>query len=73
MFDELIRRSELLSSTFHHARVDFFIVNDKIYFGEITFTNGAGFDQIKPIDFDRKMGSWLELPLDHESVIKSTR
>ena len=73
VFDELIRRSELLSSTFHHARVDFFIVNDKIYFGEITFTNGAGFDQIKPIDFDRKMGSWLELPLDHESVIKSTR
>ena len=63
VFDELIEKAELLSSTFHHARVDFFIVNQKIYFGEITFTNGAGFDRITPYDFDIKMGNWLKLPI----------
>lgn len=62
VFDELIRRAELLSNQFNHARVDFFIVDDRIIFGEITFTNGAGFDRIKPFSFDEKMGGWLELP-----------
>ena len=61
VLDELVKRAEMLSSTFHHARVDFFIVNNKIYFGEITFTNGAGFDRITPYEFDLKMGSWLKL------------
>mgnify|MGYP004565796311 CR=1 FL=1 len=63
VFDELIEKAELLSSTFHHARVDFFIVNKKIYFGELTFTNGAGFDRITPYEFDEKMGNWLKLPI----------
>ncbi len=66
VFDELIATAERLSSEFHHARVDFFIVNNRIYFGEITFTNGAGFDHITPYSFDLEMGSWLEL----ESVKK---
>lgn len=60
-FDELIEKAELLSSTFNHARVDFFIVNNRICFGEITFTNGAGFDHIDPYEFDLNMGNWLEL------------
>lgn len=62
VFDELIKYAEILSSEFHHARVDFFIVNNKIYFGEITFTNGAGFDHIEPRSFDEEMGDWLRLP-----------
>lgn len=61
LLDQLIEKAEMISSAFHHARVDFFIANNKIYFGEITFTNGAGFDKIKPFDFDLKMGNWLKL------------
>lgn len=61
IFDELIEKAELLASNFHHARVDFFIVNDQLYFGEITFTNGAGFDRIKPYSFDKQMGEWLKI------------
>ena len=59
--DSLIRYAEILSKDFYHARVDFYIVNGKIIFGELTFTNGAGFDTIKPYDFDLKMGEWLNL------------
>ena len=62
--DQLIRYAELLSSDFLHARVDFYIVKGKIIFGELTFTNGAGFDHITPYEFDLKMGSWLELPVN---------
>lgn len=59
---ELIKYAEILSKDFLHARVDFYIVKGKIIFGEITFTNGAGFDRITPYEFDKEMGSWLKLP-----------
>jgi hypothetical protein len=58
----LLEYSRKLSSNFIHSRVDFYIVNKKIYFGEITFTNGAGFSKIVPHSFDQKMGSWMSLP-----------
>ena len=69
----MIQYAEILSSDFYHARVDFFIVNDQVYFGEITFTNGAGFDRIEPHCFDEKMGSWLKLPLKPEHQSKTRK
>jgi len=33
----------------------------KIFFGEITFTNDAGFSKILPYSFNEKMGSWIRL------------
>lgn len=61
---ELLQYAEKLSAPFLHARVDFFIVKDKIYFGEITFTNGAGFDPITPFEFDKEMGNMLKLSVE---------
>ena len=60
-FDELMRYAGLLSEPFHHARVDFYIVGERIYFGEITFTNGAGFDRFSSYEFDLMMGDWLKI------------
>ena len=60
--NEMLIFAESLSKEFLHARVDFYIVEDKIIFGEITFTNGAGFDRIKPFEFEVKMGELIKLP-----------
>ena len=60
--DELIRYAEILSKDFPHVRVDLYSVGGKIYFGEMTFTDGAGFDKIKPYEFDLEMGSHFVLP-----------
>ena len=54
---ELLHYAEILSEGFPHVRVDLYSVHGKIYFGEMTFTNGAGFDKIKPHEFDIEMGS----------------
>lgn len=62
--DEMIDVAERLSSEFYHARVDFYIVDCHPVFGEITFTNGAGFDRFHPSGFDREMGDWLKLPCE---------
>lgn len=59
--DMLLVYAKKLSSPFKHARVDFYIVGDRIIFGEITFTNGAGFDRFSSYEFDLKLGQFLDL------------
>ena len=40
--DMMIEYAKILSSSFKYVRVDFYLVNGKIYFGELTFTPGNG-------------------------------
>ncbi len=61
---QLLKYASILSSPFYHARVDFYIVKGNIIFGEITFTDGAGFDKITPYSFDVTLGGFLTLPVD---------
>ena len=65
--EELITYAKLLSQGFPHVRVDLYIVKDKVYFGEMTFTNGAGFDKIKPKEFDEKLGELFKLGEYHDA------
>ena len=60
----MLMYAKKLSKPFIHVRVDFYIVNHKVYFGELTFTNGAGFDPINPHEFDVQLGSYMTLPID---------
>lgn len=62
VLDQLLFYAEKLSQDFAHVRVDFFIVNNQIYFGEFTFANGAGFSEIIPYSYELTMGEWLQLP-----------
>ena len=59
--DELLRYARLLSEDFIHVRVDLYLVKGKVYFGEMTFTNGAGYSKISPPEFDEELGSLLPL------------
>ena len=61
-WEEMKQIARDLSKDFLHVRVDFYYTHGKIYFGELTFTKGAGFGKIEPHDFDVKMGNWLTLP-----------
>lgn len=60
--EEMIELSKKLSSGFPHARVDFYYIDNKIIFGEITFFHQSGVGKIYPEEFEIQMGSWLELP-----------
>lgn len=59
--DELIKYAKILSEGFPHVRVDLYLVKGKVYFGEMTFTNGAGFDKIQPRDFDVELGKLFKI------------
>ncbi len=60
-FPELIEVTKKLASHFQFVRVDFYLVNGRIYFGELTFTDGAGAEPFSPISFDVEMGKRIRL------------
>lgn len=64
-FEEMIRFAEKLSSGFKEIRVDLYLCNDKIYFGELTFFDGSGFEKIIPESFDVMFGKWINLDMDN--------
>ena len=45
------------------VRIDFYNINGKIYFGEITFFPTSGFGGFDPIEWDYKFGSMIDLCL----------
>ena len=60
-FDLAIKIAEDLSIDFDFARIDLFILNEGVYFGEITNTPGGGFERFIPREFDFKLGGKLKL------------
>lgn len=61
-FDEMVRLATKLCQGFNYVRVDLYLINGKIYFGEFTFTAAGGFDVFLPIEWERKTGDWIKLP-----------
>lgn len=59
---ELLRLARLLAEDIPFARADFYIVNGKIYFGELTFYPASGLTPFVPESWDETFGSWLSLP-----------
>lgn len=58
---EMINLSRILSKDIPHVRVDWYLVDGQLYFGELTFFDGAGFDKFDSYDDDLLLGSWIEL------------
>lgn len=63
-FDEMIRLAGELCKGFSHVRVDLYNVDGKIYFGEMTFTNGSGYEPIVPEQYNRMLGDLWKVDTD---------
>lgn len=61
-FEEMKRLAALLSKDLPQVRVDFYEVNGKIYFGEMTFFHHGGWTKFDPAEWDDIFGEWLTLP-----------
>ena len=44
-------------------RVDFYEINGMVYFSEFTFYSDAGLAKFEPEEWDRILGSWIQLPV----------
>lgn len=60
-FDQMVSYATTLSKPFAHCRVDFYNIDGKVYFGEITFYHGGGCNNIQPHEWDLKIGSWIDV------------
>lgn len=63
-FDSVIVIAEKLSKNFDFIRVDLYILNNKIYFGELTNYPGCGLEKFKPSSYDRIFGDMLSIKYD---------
>jgi hypothetical protein len=60
-FDRMVYIAEDIAKDFAYVRVDFFEVDGKLYYGEITFHDSSGYDKITPFEWDLKLGSFINL------------
>lgn len=61
-FDEMKELACKLSLGIPHVRVDFYEVDGKVYFGELTFYHWSGFMPFNPEEWDKTFGDWIKLP-----------
>lgn len=61
-FEEMKKFAAILSRGIPEARIDFYDINGKVYFGEITFFHWSGFKKFDPPIWDETFGNWIKLP-----------
>ncbi len=66
-YQEILQVIDKLSEDFPFVRVDLYTVDDKIYFGELTFTPTAGYMQFTDDKTDLEWGSYIDYKI-HKSI-----
>ena len=59
---EMLEFSKILSKDIPFVRTDFYVIEGKVYFGEITFFPASGMAAFDPPEWDEIIGNWLTLP-----------
>ncbi len=60
--NEMIQLAEKCAKDIPFVRVDFYEIDGKLYFGELTFFPGSGFEEFYPEQWDLKLGEMIKLP-----------
>ena len=63
LLEEMIKLSAKLAAPFNHVRVDWYVVNNKLIFGEMTFFHESGFGRFNNKVWEIKMGEWIRLDI----------
>ena len=62
--DEMILLARKLSEGIPHVRCDFYSIENRIYFGELTFFHGAGMETFKPEEWNDILGDLIPFRCD---------
>lgn len=60
--------AEILSKSIPFVRADFYDVDGRIYFGELTFFPDSGHGKFTKEEWDNIMGAWIKLPIKYNGV-----
>ena len=61
--DKMLEIAETLSAGMRHLRVDLYLINGDIYFGEMTFYHMSGCEHFEPATWDLKLGEYLNIDI----------
>ncbi|MBP3670725.1 MAG: hypothetical protein J6J06_02035 [Bacteroidaceae bacterium] len=61
-YREMIECARKLSADIPFSRIDMYNIQEKFFFGEITFYPASGLGQFYPQEWDYKLGKMIELP-----------
>lgn len=65
--DEMLEIARILSKDMPYVRVDLYVIDGEIKFGEITMYPTSGFSKFKDPETDRILGEWIKLPINQKT------
>jgi len=60
--EKMLALSRMLAKDIPHVRVDWYLNEEKLFLGELTFYDASGFDPFDNEEDDLMIGSWISLP-----------
>lgn len=69
-FPQMCHIAETLSAGIKHLRVDLYLVEGSIYFGEMTFYHKSGLEVFDPAEWDKILGDLICIPGDHKKGVE---
>ena len=60
--EEMLELARELSKGIPHLRVDFYCIDNRLYWGELTFFHGSGYERFNPEEWDERLGKLIKLP-----------
>ena len=70
--DMMLKLSEKIAADMYHVRIDWYELKGKVYFGEITFYDGSGFEVFPNEEHERYLGDLIRLPIDECQTMTDT-
>ena len=61
LLEQMLDLARTLSKNTPFLRTDFYIINDQIFFGELTFFPASGMSKFEPEEWDVLFGKWINL------------
>lgn len=60
--EEMLALARILAKGIPHIRVDFYSINNQLYWGELTFFHGSGLEYFSPEEWNERLGKLIKLP-----------
>lgn len=60
-FEKMKEFAKILSKDIPHVRLDFYEINGKLYFGELTFSTCSGYVSFEDEEWNYKLGSYIDI------------
>lgn len=58
---QMLEIAKKLSKGIKHLRVDLYVINGQIFFGELTFYHMSGCERFEPVEWDKKLGDLIHM------------